>query len=389
MACPASAPCLNLGFESGTLAGWAASGDVNVIGKLGDTSAPEGSFMLEVSNAGAGVGMATFETCPPKTAKGLLFRWRLYSEEFQEYCGSTYEDYFEASVKTSAGTTAGDMKRTISQLCQNGTVDGQGSKCTSCGTYYAGLEKSDIQLDQGDTWRTPWQDAAVPLTGLNGNLSVTLTFEVASAGDAIFNTLVLIDYVRFGDLPPCVASCNLKPVCGDDGCGGQCGGCPDGCSCTPAAACANGDGTPCTVPPPVCGATCANDKDCPAAASGQTIVCGADGLCHDSTGSCDGTNTCCRAGQQCLDLMSMIRGGLTGGGLPVIPGQPAGGGAGYCGPCETSDDCMGGLPCSDMSAVCAIPIIGQLFCPGGAPSASVPTKMCADLTTLLSGLGGI
>jgi len=47
---------------------------------------------------------------------------------------------------------------------------------------------------------------------------------------------------------------------------------------------------------------------------------------------------------------------------------------------------LGPDPCNEMSAICAIPIIGTIFCPSGTLPAGVPPKMCLDPARVFGGI---
>jgi hypothetical protein len=80
----------------------------------------------------------------------------------------------------------------------------------------------------------------------------------------------------------CTPACTGKN-CGDDGCGGSCGSCPSGETCSSGGVCEGGGCTPsCT------GKTCGDDGcggSCGSCPSGQT--CGATGTCTGGGGTCD------------------------------------------------------------------------------------------------------
>lgn len=134
-----------------------------------------------------------------------------------------------------------------------------------------------------------------------------------------------------------------------------------------------------------CAATCQSDADCPPSASGGLLSCKLPkGFCYDPSGSCDGVAACCNPGQICFDVMSLLFGGM-GGGMPI----PGGGGMPMMMPacsCTTSADCLGGGNCTDLAMVCMLPLIGQMFCPGGAPPSTAPKALCIDLSKLLGGI---
>jgi hypothetical protein len=134
-----------------------------------------------------------------------------------------------------------------------------------------------------------------------------------------------------------------------------------------------------------CAATCTTDADCPPPASGTgTLSCHAKGFCYDPAGSCDNAAACCMPGQTCFDMMSLLFGGMGGG----IPGMPGGGMPMLMASCSctTAADCLGTATCTPLSAVCIIPLIGTMFCPGGAPPATAPASVCFDISKLLGGI---
>ena len=147
-----------------------------------------------------------------------------------------------------------------------------------------------------------------------------------------------------GQCGSCTASCDGKQ-CGDDGCGGDCGSCPQdtGCvdgqcvGCTPSCEGKQCGPDGCTG---VCGA-CEQGLDCNAA--GQCVgcavlcdgkECGPDG-CGGSCGTCTGGETC--------DLLGQCGGGCTAdcGGKDCGPD----GCGGICGTCAGGALCSGAGAC--------------------------------------------
>ncbi len=186
--CP-SGNCTTFGLDD-NLDGWDATGDVVLIDKLGATGAPQGAKMLRLSTglAYAKASYAQKALCIKDDVKTLTLRWRLYSEEFMDYCGSKYQDYF--SVRINVGGTEKELlKRTIDSLCPVGAKN-----CTTCGTSAVGLTKSDIHFDKGDAYMTPWQTAVLALPA--GAKAGTVILEVADVGDSAYDTVVLIDDLR-------------------------------------------------------------------------------------------------------------------------------------------------------------------------------------------------
>lgn len=134
--------------------------------------------------------------CVPAGATEMVFYWKYYSEEFVEFCGTAYQDAFEAVMTTSDGDEYPVVKLTVDDLCA--ADDG---KCEEgqCGSQYVGLEPSDVEFDRGDTHMTDWQKAVFPLDAFDSerNTPVTVTFFCTDTGDSIFDTAVLVDSVSF------------------------------------------------------------------------------------------------------------------------------------------------------------------------------------------------
>ncbi len=185
------ATCSSFGFEGATpLSGWDVSGEVAVIANLGAAPAPEGSKMLRLST-GLAVSQPSYiqkSLCGQVTGTRLQFRWRLYSEEFEDFCGSSYQDDFLVSVVTG-GTKTPLFKVTIDEICRKGA-----NNCATCGTAGITTTKADVSFDKGDVYMTPWQQTDVVIPG--GASGKTIAFQVEDVGDSAYDTVVLIDDVR-------------------------------------------------------------------------------------------------------------------------------------------------------------------------------------------------
>lgn len=194
--CPGCADglCQVLDFENG-LTGWDIDGDVTVIPQLGITLAPEGMSMLRLSTglSYAAPSYAQKSICLEQTPQTVTFMWRYYSEEFQEYCGSQFQDIFSVTfVVDGVETELYNVK--VDDLCS--TTSGTcGSQPGKCGSKFVGLEKSDIHFDQGEAWATPWQTTTLTLPP--GAEAGTIIFEVTDVGDSIYDTVVILDNVQF------------------------------------------------------------------------------------------------------------------------------------------------------------------------------------------------
>jgi len=171
---------INGGFEKGNLDGWSKSGDGRVITQLGGAMPTEGGFMGIIST-GLGFttssGSITQAVCVPtlpqdKTTITLKYDWNFFSEEFKEYCGSIYQDFFSVDL--------------IGQNLQYNDVD---SLCSS-------VSASDVSFDRGGVYDTGWQSKSIDVTTLAGT-SGLLIFSAGDVGDSIYDTAILIDNVRF------------------------------------------------------------------------------------------------------------------------------------------------------------------------------------------------
>ena len=415
-ACSFTKDCLNFGFETGNLASFATTGSPLVVKALGAATPVEGTYMAELPNAPADSWLIA-QTCVPAGTTSLRFAWKLYSEEFKEFCGSKFQDAFTVRLAVDGGADQVVFQRTINDLCAptdgGGQTGGTGTCGTACGKFALPLTASDVQFDIGDTWMTGWQEAHVNLAMLPAGKQATveLRFEVTSAGDAAYETLVLLDDIAF--IKGCAPSCGTA-TCGSDGCGGTCGWCGTAgkcvggqCQCTPSCAgktCGdNGCGGTCgtcgtgqtcqagVCTGPVCTPTCVGKTcgdngcggSCGTCASGLSCSSGKCGTCTPTCGTatcgddgCGGSCGTCASGQACADL-SAVGSGLGSLGI-LFPGA-------LCS-CTSGADCSGGEPCQSTADICSITLIGALLCPSGTMPQGTPNYVCYDLTKLLGGI---
>ena len=198
---------LNASFETGDLTAWERDGDGRVIPKLGQAGPVSGKFMGVIST-GLGftdlTGSVSQTFCIPEGVKTLSFHWKYYSEEFHEWCGSKYQDTFQADLRTATGQTYKVVDLAVDDLCKKDC--NQECECyldffsgcpSKMGDKYVGLTFSDVQFDQRDCWTTPWQKATFDVSALAGKGPVTLRFYCTDLGDSIYDTAVLVDGVKF------------------------------------------------------------------------------------------------------------------------------------------------------------------------------------------------
>ncbi len=182
---------INPSWETGDLTGWQSSGDGRVVTRLGITVPVEGKFMSLIST---GMGYTPqvgeiFQTfCIPEGKTEMSFYWKLYSEEFKEWCGSIYQDMFEATLEGEDGTIT-YASTSIDALCPP-------QQCQGCGSQFDGLLQADVIFDQGDVWMTQWRKAEANVFSLAGQGAVTLRFFVTDKGDSIYDTAVLLDTIK-------------------------------------------------------------------------------------------------------------------------------------------------------------------------------------------------
>ncbi len=155
--------------------------------------------------------------------------------------------------------------------------------------------------------------------------------------------------------------------------------------------CIDGDGNNCDI---MCGAICAicdDEEDCGPAPDGSVQSCihipgVGRGLCVDPAGTCDASGSCCAPDRICYDMNEILQDLVWPDlcwPLLLVPVDRT-----YCG-CDTTEDCLNGKECTDVSAVCDITSdVGGLIdvlCPGGTLDHRVPTKICGTLDEFLAG----
>lgn len=202
----------NAGFERcvgtdsdqvGNLTGnWAFAGDVEAINSFGPTGAghvitpTEGKCMVSLSTSDASAG-GTGSTLKqkfriPAGVRTLSFDFNFVSEELEEWPGSAFNDAFEAVVTVFQGSTDTVVaKFTVARVEVSEFVNGG---FTAVG---------DCEFPGGDDTcgAAGWRTATVDLSAFSGELSpmtAELSFSVVDGGDALYDTHVFIDNIRFG-----------------------------------------------------------------------------------------------------------------------------------------------------------------------------------------------
>lgn len=174
-------------FELGSLAAWITEGDGRVIHQLDDQAPYEGITMGIVST-GLGFTTSTGEirqtVCVPAGVTTLRFAYNYFSEEFLEWCGSQYQDYFQVSLTPRGGAETVLFEVQIDDLCDS-------------------VDPANIKFDQGPhgddpvgVYRTGWVEVEVDASAWAGQ-TVELRFAAGDIGDSIYDSAILIDDIRF------------------------------------------------------------------------------------------------------------------------------------------------------------------------------------------------
>ncbi len=105
----AASGLINGSFETGDTTGWTRAGDGRVVTHLGSSQPVQGKFAGLVSTGlGFTVASGLLEQafCIPEDRHTLELYWRFYSEEFTEYCGTEFQDSFQAVLQGNGGQLA-------------------------------------------------------------------------------------------------------------------------------------------------------------------------------------------------------------------------------------------------------------------------------------------
>lgn len=171
---------LNGSFEEGELAGWTIEGDGRRLPGLGTASPRSGAFLGLISTGLGFTQEATIisqDICVSPGAQRLRFARNFFSEEFLEFCGSEFQDFFRVSVE-QGGESFELLRQSIDDLCNQVTP-------------------TPLTFDQGDVSTTGWETFALPVPyGLDPSEPFTLQFQCGDVGDSIYDSAILLDDVR-------------------------------------------------------------------------------------------------------------------------------------------------------------------------------------------------
>jgi subtilisin family serine protease len=173
----------NSGFETGTLAEWNSSGTAYVTRSLGPVKPKDGSDHMALISTGPSSPnvsaslVRSFNVLPGTDRLTIRLDYNYITEEYPEWVGSIFNDYFRAKIVTSSGAEiplAFESVNTTSFIPITG-IDFPGG---------------DNTLGQSG-WKTV--SAVVPVTPGTDSISLFVTDQ----GDAIYDTVVVLDNIRF------------------------------------------------------------------------------------------------------------------------------------------------------------------------------------------------
>ncbi|MCB2222247.1 MAG: hypothetical protein KQI35_17825 [Bacteroidetes bacterium] len=167
-------------FEEGDLTGWNTFGDGRVITQLGFI-APYGGNFMGIISTGLGytteTGSISQNFCVPEGVTTLTLNWNYLSEEFLEWVGSGYQDYFQISVIDEFGFEDVLYYKSIDDIYNE---------------FPLTLVSPDIVFDQGDVYYTDWQYLELDIS-LYAGTGITLVLSSGDVGDSIYDTAILLD----------------------------------------------------------------------------------------------------------------------------------------------------------------------------------------------------
>ena len=118
--------------------------------------------------------------CVPEDASNLIVSWDFLSEEFLEFVGSVFQDYFEIAIVDSSGTENVIFRKAIDDINDE---------------YSLTPVSPEIVFDQGGVYHTGWLFFSYNMSQYAGT-SITLIFRAGDVGDSIYDTAILLDEIE-------------------------------------------------------------------------------------------------------------------------------------------------------------------------------------------------
>lgn len=174
---------VNGDFEEGNLNGFITDGDGRVITQLSYIE-PYNGYYMGIISTGLGYteaqGSISQTFCLPDNPDlTLSFNWNFLSEEFMEYVGSQYQDYFKVLLVDQNGTEHTLFSKSIDEIAAG---------------YELTHVSPEIVFDRGDVYGTGWLNLQLDLSAYAGQ-HVTLIFAASDIGDSIYDTAILLDNI--------------------------------------------------------------------------------------------------------------------------------------------------------------------------------------------------
>ncbi|MCB0727873.1 MAG: choice-of-anchor L domain-containing protein [Ignavibacteriae bacterium] len=181
---------LNNDFEEGTINAWTKGGDGRVISRLGFVNPAQGNFMGIISTGlGYTTSSGSISQCFAilNNQSTLTLKYNFLSEEFLEYIGSQYQDFFEIKLLLPNGSNVVLYRKTIDQIAaQFGATQQEPGMLVSV--------SPDIVFDVGGVYMTGWDNLSFDVTAYRGQ-TVTLVLSAGDVGDSIYDTAILLDVI--------------------------------------------------------------------------------------------------------------------------------------------------------------------------------------------------
>jgi hypothetical protein len=184
----------------GNLTGsWALTGSVRAASQFaavsGVTILPTEGKCFAILSTGNGTSSgATLQQrfTVPAGVRTLRFDYQFISEELDEWVGSVFNDVFEARVTTPEGNTL-ITRLQVNDFFDPATFGVKTADFVALGDCVAGGDDT--------CGRSAWRTAEIDLSrfaAVDKPVIVDLVFSVTDRGDNLFDTLVLVDNLRFG-----------------------------------------------------------------------------------------------------------------------------------------------------------------------------------------------
>jgi hypothetical protein len=187
----------NGGFEKKVLTPWTKAGDGRVIPHLGYTQPSEGSNMGIIST-GLGYTTATGAIdqnfCMDSDDINLQFDWNFFSEEFNEYCGSRYQDSFSVKMYSFDPATGNiESEELLFEMAIDDLCGMVGQSDVYFDKSYDGCEPSSG--NDCKVWNSGWKNESIDISSF-ADKAVNLRFYATDIGDSVYDSAILIDNVR-------------------------------------------------------------------------------------------------------------------------------------------------------------------------------------------------